>query len=278
MMGYAGQLSLGHALYVGLGAYISAALFVQYGLTPWVGMLAGMASAAVFGVAIAALSFQFGVSGVYFTLLTIAFAECARIAFNHFTWVGGSSGLFIPVVRLTGDRILNMRGSPTMFYYILLALTLTGLAVSRFLLGRRVGFYWRAIREDQAAAQAAGVDVFRYKITAAGLSAAMTAIAGTLMAFYDNNLYPNTTFGISRSIDIIMAPIIGGLGTLFGPILGAFILTVLSEAATNLSANFGIDGLKQWIYGLALLIIVMVQPAGLWPWLSARLRLHGDKA
>jgi branched-chain amino acid transport system permease protein len=277
MMGYAGQLSLGHALYVGLGAYISGALFVQYGLTPWAGMLAGMASAAVIGIAIAALSFQFGVSGVYFALLTIAFAECARIAFNHFAWVGGSGGLFLPVVRLTGNDILHMRGSPTMFYYILLALTLMGLAVSRFLLGRRVGFYWRAIREDQAAAQAAGVDVFRYKIAAVALSAAMTAIAGTLMAFYDNNLYPNTTFGISRSIDIIMAPIIGGLGTLFGPILGAFVLTVLSEAATNLSANFGIDGLKQWIYGLTLLIIVMLQPAGLWPWLNARLRLDGDE-
>jgi branched-chain amino acid transport system permease protein len=162
-----------------------------------------------------------------------------------------------------------------MFYYILLALTLTSLALSNLLLRRRIGFYWRAIREDQAAAQAAGVDVFRYKIAAVALSAAMTAIAGTLMAFYDNNLYPNTTFGISRSIDIIMAPIIGGLGTLFGPILGALVLTVLSEATTNLSANFGIDGLKQWIYGSTLLIIVMLQPAGLWPWLRARLRLDG---
>jgi len=128
MMGYAGQLSLGHALYVGLGAYISGALFVQYGLTPWVGMLAGMAAAVVAGVVIAALSFQFGVSGVYFALLTIAFAEFARIAFNHFAWVGGSSGLFLPVLRLTGNDILHLRGSPTMFYYILLALTLTSLA------------------------------------------------------------------------------------------------------------------------------------------------------
>jgi branched-chain amino acid transport system permease protein len=275
MMGYAGQLSLGHALYVGLGAYISGALFVQYGLTPWVGMLAGMAAAVVAGFAIAALSFQFGVSGVYFALLTIAFAEFARIAFNHFAWVGGSSGLFLPVLRLTGNDLVHLRGSPTMFYYILLALTLTGLALTRLLLKRRIGFYWRAIREDQAAAQAAGVDVFRYKIAAVALSAAMTAIAGTLMAFYDNNLYPNTTFGISRSIDIIMAPIIGGLGTLFGPIIGALVLTLLSEATTTLSANFGIDGLKQWIYGLTILIIVMLQPAGLWPWLRARLRLDG---
>jgi branched-chain amino acid transport system permease protein len=277
MMGYAGQLSLGHALYVGVGAYISGALFVHYGLTPWVGMLAGMAAAGLLGIAIAALSFQFGVSGVYFALLTIAFAEFARIAFNHFAWVGGSSGLFLPVLRLTGNDVLRLRGSPTMFYYILLALTLTALAVSYLLLGRRVGFYWRAIREDQAAAQAAGVDVFRYKIAAVALSAVMTAIAGTLMAFYDNNLYPNTTFGISRSIDIITAPIIGGLGTLFGPILGAVVLTVLSEATTSLSAYFGIDGVKQWIYGSTLLIIVMLQPAGLWPWLRARLRLDREE-
>jgi branched-chain amino acid transport system permease protein len=273
MMGYAGQLSLGHALYVGLGAYISSGLFVHYGLPPWIGMLAGMAVAGLAGIAIAALSFRFGVTGVYFALLTIAFAEFTRIAFNHFGWVGGSSGLYLPVVTLTHNDIVHLRGSPTMFYYVLLALTLAALALSHLLLGQRIGFYWRAIREDQEAAQAAGIDVFRYKIVAVGLSATMTAIAGTLMAFYDNNLYPDTTFGIGRSIDIITAPIIGGLGTLFGPILGAFVLTTLSETMTNLSANLGINGLKQWIYGAALLVIVMLQPAGLWPWFKALLRL-----
>jgi branched-chain amino acid transport system permease protein len=273
MMGYAGQLSLGHALYVGLGAYISSGLFVHYGLPPWIGMLAGMAVAGLAGIAIAALSFRFGVTGVYFALLTIAFAEFTRIAFNHFGWVGGSSGLYLPVVTLTHNDIVHLRGSPTMFYYVLLALTLAALALSHLLLGQRIGFYWRAIREDQEAAQAAGIDVFRYKIVAVGLSAMMTAIAGTLMAFYDNNLYPDTTFGIGRSIDIITAPIIGGLGTLFGPILGAFVLTTLSETMTNLSANLGINGLKQWIYGAVLLVIVMLQPAGLWPWFKALLRL-----
>ena len=277
MMGYAGQLSLGHALYVGLGAYISGALFVHYGLPPWIGMLAGMAAAGLAGVVIAALSFRFGVTGVYFALLTIAFAEFTRIAFNHFAWVGGSSGLYLPVVTLTRDDIVHLRGSPTMFYYVLLALTLAALALSHLLLGRRVGFYWRAIREDQEAAQAAGIDVFRYKVAAVGLSATMTAIAGALMAFYDNNLYPDTAFGISRSIDIITAPIIGGLGTLFGPILGAFVLTMLSETMTSLSANLGVNGLKQWIYGATLLVIVMLQPAGLWPWLKTLLRLDEGK-
>jgi len=277
MMGYAGQLSLGHALYVGLGAYISSGLFVHYGLSPWIGMLAGMAVAGLAGIAIAALSFRFAVTGVYFALLTIAFAEFTRIAFNHFGWVGGSSGLYLPVVTLTHDDIVHLRGSPRMFYYVLLALTLAALALSHLLLGQRVGFYWRAIREDQEAAQAAGIDVFRYKIAAVALSATMTAIAGTLMAFYDNNLYPDTTFGISRSIDIITAPIIGGLGTLFGPILGAFVLTTLSETMTSLSASLGVNGLKQWIYGAALLVIVMLQPAGLWPWFKALLRLDEER-
>ena len=277
MMGYAGQLSLGHALYVGLGAYISGALFVHYGLPPWIGMLAGMAVAGLAGVVIAALSFRFGVTGVYFALLTIAFAEFTRIAFNHFAWVGGSSGLYLPVVTLTRDDIVHLRGSPTMFYYVLLALTLAALALSHLLLGRRMGFYWRAIREDHEAAQAAGIDVFRYKLAAVALSATITAIAGALMAFYDNNLYPDTAFGISRSLDIITAPIIGGLGTLFGPILGAFVLTMLSETMTSLSANLGVNGLKQWIYGATLLAIVMLQPAGLWPWLKTLLRLDEGK-
>ena len=110
------------------------------------------------------------------------------------------------------------------------------------------------------------------------IAAMMTAVAGTLMAFYDNNLYPDTAFGIGRSIDIITAPIIGGLGTLIGPILGAVVLTALSETMTNVSASLGINGLKQFIYGAALLVIVMLQPAGLWPWLRSALRLDEGKS
>jgi branched-chain amino acid transport system permease protein len=273
MMGFAGQLSLGHALYVGLGAYVSGALFVHYGLAPWIGMLAGMVASAIAGSIIAALGFRFGISGVYFALLTIAFAEFTRIAFDHFDWVGGSSGLFLPVERLGHDDVLHLRGSPAMFYYVLLALTVAALVLSHILLRRRIGFYWLAIREDQAAAEALGIDVFRYKIAAVALSAAMTAAGGTLLAFYDNNLYPDTAFGVGRSINIITAPIIGGLGTLIGPIVGAVVLTVLSEIMTDLSSTLGINGLKQFIYGAALLLIIALRPAGLWPWLKAGLKL-----
>lgn len=267
MTGFAGQLSLGHALYVGLGAYASAALFVHFGVAPWLGMIAGMALAAAAGSLIAALSFRFRVGGVYFALLTIAFAEFTRILFDHFGWVGATEGLFLPVANLTRNDPLHLRGSPAMFYYLLLALSLGALALSRYLLARRTGYYWQAIREDEAAAEALGVNVFRAKVGAMALSAALTALGGAFLAFYDNNLYPDTLFSMGRSVEIITAPIIGGLGTLMGPILGAFALTLLGEAMTSLSGSFAIDGLKQWFYGAALLAIVALQPAGLWPWL-----------
>jgi branched-chain amino acid transport system permease protein len=271
--GFAGQLSLGHALYVGLGAYASAVLFVRFGLPPWLGMIAGMAIAALTGSLIAALSFRFSVTGVYFALLTIAFNEFTRILFDHFGWVGATSGLFLPVANRAHDDLVMLRGSPLMFYYFLLALSLGALSLSHFLLHRRIGYYWQAIREDQEAAEALGIDVFRYKVAAMALSAAMTAVGGSFLAFYDNNLYPDTVFAIGRSVEIITAPIIGGLGTLFGPILGAFVLTTLGEAMTQVSSGFAIDGLKQWCYGAALLLIVALQPAGLWPWLERRLGL-----
>jgi branched-chain amino acid transport system permease protein len=271
--GLAGQLSLGHALYVGLGAYASAALFVRYGLPPWPGMLVGMAIAALAGSLIAALSFRFRVGGVYFALLTIAFAEFTRILFDHFDWVGATSGLYLPVANRAQSDLLRLRGSPVMFYYCLLALTLGALVLTRYLLTRRIGYYWQAIREDEQAAQALGIDAFRYKVAAMALSAAMSAVGGAFLAFYDNNLFPDTVFAVGRSVEIVTAPIIGGLGTLIGPILGAFVLTLLGEAMTSLSSDFAIDGLKQWCYGATLLAIVALQPAGLWPWLHARLGL-----
>jgi len=276
--GFAGQLSLGHALYVGLGAYAGAALFAHWGVLPWLGILVGMALAALAGSAIAALSFRFRVGGVYFALLTIAFAEFTRILFDHFGWVGDTEGLFLPVQNLAHDDPLHLSGSQAMFYYFLLALTLAALALSRHLLNRRAGFYWQAIREDEEAARALGIDVFRYKVAAMALSAAMTALGGGVLAFYEKNLYPDTIFFVGRSIDIITAPIIGGLGTLIGPILGAFLLTALGETMTSLAAGLGIIGLKQFAYGAALLAIVVFQPSGVWPWLKRLMRLERREA
>ena len=271
MMGYVGLLSIGHALYVGLGAYTAAALFVHYGLPPWLGMIAGMAVASLAGTVIGALSFRFGLTGVYFALLTIAFAEFTRIIFDHFGWVGASSGLFLPVKNLTEADLINLRGPPAMFYYLMLALVAAALALSRALIRSRIGFYWQAIREDQDAAEALGINAFRYKLAAVALSAAMTALAGAIEAFYYNNLYPSSVFAIGNSVELMSAPIVGGLGTLGGPLLGAFVLTVLGETMTTLTSTIHLDGLKQWCYGAVLLAIVVLRPGGIWPWLAERI-------
>ena len=123
MMGFAGQLSLGHALYVGLGAYAAAALYVHFGVSPWIGLWVAMAVSAAAGAVIGFLAFRFGVGGVYFAILTIAFAEFARIGFDHWSWLGGSAGFFLPVANYTRNDLLSLRGSPTMFYYVMLAMT-----------------------------------------------------------------------------------------------------------------------------------------------------------
>ncbi|WP_422000584.1 branched-chain amino acid ABC transporter permease [Reyranella sp.] len=269
LMGFAGQLSLGHALYAGLGGYIAAGLYVHYGLGPWAGLFAGAAVAAAAGAIVGYLGFRFSLAGVYFALLTIAFSEFTRVAFDHWPWIGGSGGLFLKVE--TETDILDLRGGPLLFYYVILALAAGAFVLCRFLLESRLGRYWLAIREDAEAAQAAGVPVLRCKMIAIVISAALTALAGVWNAFYYNNLFPETAFAMGRSIEFTLAPIIGGLGTLFGPVVGALVLTGLGEAFTDIGQLLRFPGAKQIFYGLALLLIVMYRPAGIWPWLAERL-------
>src|SRR5213593_1740696 len=275
MMGFAGQLSLGHAIYVGLGAYTAAALYVHFGVAPWIGLPAAMAVAVACGAIIGFLAFRFGVSGVYFAILTIAFAEFARIGFDHFQWVGASSGFFLPVANYTRNDLWNLRGDPTMFYYVMLALTVAAFALCHVLLRSRVGYYWQAIREDEVAARSLGINTFRYKMYAVIISAGMTAVAGVFFAFYYNNLFPEQVFHISRSIEIILGPVIGGVGTLFGPVLGAAVLTLLSDGITEALALAGLEipGAKHVFYGICLLAVVMFLPHGIWPTLARKLRL-----
>ena len=268
MMGFAGQLSLGHALYAGLGGYVAASLFLHYGIGPWAGAFAAAAVAAVAGTIVGYLGFRFSLSGVYFALLTIAFGEFTRIGFDHFDWMGGSGGLFFKVDAASDP--FNLRGGPLLFYYVILAMAVGAFILCRLLLESRIGRYWLAIREDAEAAQAVGVPVLRYKMYAVMISSALTSLAGVWNAFYYNNLFPETAFGIGRSIEITLAPIIGGLGTLFGPIVGAVVLTGLGEVFTSAGDALGIPGIKQIFYGLALILIVMYRPSGVWPWLAAK--------
>ena len=279
MMGFAGQLSLGHALYVGLGAYAAAALYVHFGIGPWIGLLVAVPIAGLAGAFIGYLAFRFRVGGVYFAILTIAVAEFARVGFDHLGWTRGSAGLFLPVAQYAHNDLWHLRGHPVMFYYILLVATALAFLGCRALLHSRVGYFWLAIREDEEAARSAGVDTFRYKMIAVVISATMTSFAGVVYAFYYNNLFPEQVFHISRSIEIILGPIVGGVGTLFGPILGAFVLTGLAETLTSALNIVGIDipGAKQVFYGICLLLVVVALPDGIWPWLARVIGLEGDR-
>jgi branched-chain amino acid transport system permease protein len=276
MMGFAGQLSLGHSLYVGVGAYTAGALFFHYGIGPWAGLWLAMALCVAFGLVIGFLAFRFGISGVYFALLTIAFAEFTRIGFDHLDWLGGPGGMFLRVAQRDVWDLANFRGPPLMYYYAMLFLTVAAFLLCFFLLRSKAGYYWQAIRENEEAAQALGINTFRWKMAAVALSAAMTSVSGVFFAFYYNNLFPEQIFHISRSIEIILGPVIGGVGTLFGPILGAAVLTLLSDGITDLLAALGweIPGIKQVFYGIVLLAVVMFLPHGIWPAVSRRLGFH----
>ena len=273
MMGFAGQLSLGHSLYVGVGAYASAALFFHYGIGPWAGIWLSIALCVALGAAIGFLAFRFGISGVYFALLTIAFAEFVRIGFDHLQWTGGSGGLFLKVAQRDQIDLANFRGPPEMYYYAILFLCVAALLGCSRLLKSKAGYYWQAIRENEEAAQALGINTFRWKMLAMVISSAMTSVSGVFFAFYYNNLFPEQIFHISRSIEIILAPIIGGVGTLFGPILGAAVLTILADGITELLGAMGweIPGIKQVFYGIVMLLVIMFLPHGIWPPLAKRI-------
>jgi branched-chain amino acid transport system permease protein len=181
--------------------------------------------------------------------------------------------MFLKVAQRDQIDLLHFRGPPAMYYYTMLVLAAGAFALCAWLLRSRAGYYWQAIRENEEAAQALGINTFRWKMVAVMISSAMTSVAGVFFAFYYNNLFPEQIFHISRSIEIILGPIIGGVGTLFGPVLGAAVLTVLADSITELLAALGweIPGVKQVFYGVVLLAVIMFLPNGIWPALARRL-------
>ncbi|MBX9977550.1 MAG: branched-chain amino acid ABC transporter permease [Alphaproteobacteria bacterium] len=273
MMGYAGQLSLGHALYVGLGAYLGAGLFVHFNLSPWITAFIAFGVTAGIGAFIAWLGFRFAIKGVHFTLLTIAFAECARLIFEHWSYFGATAGLFLPVKGGQAIDIIHLRGKPILFYYVFLLMVGALFLVIRRLLQTRLGYFMLALREDQEAAASLGIPLLKVKIIAVALSGGLSSLGGLVYAFYQNSLFPEQTFSMASSIEFLMGPIVGGVGTLLGPIIGAFLLTPLGEglAYTMDAMDFHVPGLKHLFYGSAMLAIMLFIPKGLWPTLKSRL-------
>jgi branched-chain amino acid transport system permease protein len=264
MMGFVGQLSLGHGLFIGLGAYSIALTVGTFQLSPWLGILIGALISAALAAVIAFIGFRFSVRGIYFTLLTIANAEMVRMAFDNWSFVGGTGGYFLKIDN-NANPLLTLRGGSTFFYLAFLILVTLAFFISAALMKSKYGYFWRAIREDEDAARALGVVTLKLKIIAVMISAAMTSVGGAFYAMLSGSLFPDTMMGLRFSIEIIIAPILGGLGTLFGAIVGAIVTVPLGEFANHLAQETGIYGLNLLIYGVLLLLIICFLPDGLWP-------------
>ena len=261
--GYAGQLSAGHAAFVGIGGYTAALLFDK-GVTPWIGMFAGAALAAVLGAVIGYLGFRFGLRGFYFVLLTVAFAEICRILASNIDAVGGAVGLYI---TFTGNPRQFQFQDQRAYYYIALVLMLLATGVAALIERRRFGIYLTAIREDETACEALGVNVLKYKLLAMIVSSFLAGLGGTFYAFQNFSLQPGAVFGIPLSVEIVIRPIIGGAGTLLGPILGSFILTPLGELSRSYFGQSGLHGAHLIVYGVLLIAVVLFLPQGAYPFL-----------
>jgi branched-chain amino acid transport system permease protein len=260
--GYAGQLSAGHAAFVGVGGYAAALLSMHAGLTPWIGMWIGGMLAAALGAFIGYLGFRFGLRGFYFVLLTVAFAEICRVVALNVDAVGGALGLYI---TFTGNPRQFQFQDNRVYYYVALALMLGATALVWALERHRLGAYLTAIRQDEGACEALGIDTFRCKMVAMVLSSFLTGVGGTFYAFYLFSLQPNAVFGIPLSVEIIIRPIVGGAGTVLGPLLGSFILSPLAEISRTYFAQGGWSGVHLIVYGLLLISVVLFLPQGAYP-------------
>jgi branched-chain amino acid transport system permease protein len=255
--GYGGQYSFGHAAFFGTAAYATAILQVQYGINAWLGLIAGIFAGALVGAVIGVLCFRSGLRGSYFSLVTLAFAEVLRILASVTPITGAGVGTLIKL-DLRPEAFQFQSRAP--FYWIALSLVAVSLLIVRAAENSRFGAYLVAIRENEDAAAALGINTFAVKLVAITVSAAITAAAGCFYAQYFLFIDAAIAYGPWISIDALLAPIVGGAGTLFASLLGAVVIKALGEATKLVTADA--PGLDLVIYGLVLIAVVGLAPRG----------------
>jgi len=264
MGGYAGMLSFGQAAFFGIGGYTSSFLFVSHGVNPWAGMVAGGILAALTAAAIGYPCSN--LRGHYFAIASIAFAEIVRIHFNNWKLIGAAEGLTIPT-KPASLAVFQFGSSKAPYYYIVLAFLLVALGVCWWMSRSRMGFYFRAIKESHDLAMVLGVSFVRYRLVAIMLSAFITAVAGTFYAQYVLYLDPESVLILPVSVQIVLVTMLGGAGSIMGPVIGAAILIPLSEI-TRVKLGHRGTGIDLMIYGALITLISIYQPKGVWGFLS----------
>lgn len=268
--GFCGQLSLGHAAFFAVGAYTSTLLYVDYGVNPWLGVLIGGLIGSIFGMFIGFLSFRYGLKGPYFSLVTLAFAELLRVITLSVDFTKGPLGVMIPLTENPG--LLNFQfTSKVPYYYLILTFMIIVTLIVYKISRSKMGYYFISIRENEDAAEAIGVNTLIYKVKAISISAFFTAIGGSFYAQYIQYIDPGDTFGWHVSVEMILRSLIGGMGTVLGPLFGSLALSFISEITRALFAGV-VPGIHMIIYSVILILIVLYFPQGVLLWVKEKLK------
>lgn len=256
--GYGGQVSFGHAAYFGTGAYTVAVLQTQFGINPWIGMVAGGAAAAAVAAFIGFSTFRYGLRGSYFALVTLAFAEVLRILSNSVSFTGAGVGILVPLNQSAANFQFADRAG---FFWVIWTMSLACFLAVWAMANSRFGAQLTAVRDNEDAARALGVNAFAVKMQAIMLSGFFSGLAGVFYTQYFLYLDPHIAYGAAISVESLLVPIIGGMGTLFGPLLGAAALHALSELTREIIGD--VPGISLVLYGVLLVIMVLFMPRGL---------------
>ncbi|MGJ4938200.1 branched-chain amino acid ABC transporter permease [Bradyrhizobium oligotrophicum] len=260
LSGYCGQISLGHALYFGLGAYVTALLYTKFGMLPWFGMFAGGLLSAVIAMALGYPCFRLG--GHYFVIATIVIAEIALVLFQNWEWAGAALGITIPLSKQDSWLTLQFAKDKLPYFYFALALACVAWFVTWWLEDSKWGYWWRAVKDNPVAAESLGVVVFNSKMGAAAVSAFLVAVGGGFYAMYVTYIDPESVMGFQFSLLMALPAVLGGIGTLWGPMLGAVILIPLTELTRSYIGGSG-RGVDLIVYGGLIIAISLARPQGL---------------
>jgi branched-chain amino acid transport system permease protein len=266
--GYCGQISLGHALYFGVGGYVSSLLYVRLGIPPTLGMFAAGLVAGALALVVGWPCFR--LSGHYYAIATVVVGEIGYLLFLNWDFVGGATGVYIP---FNGDSwiALQFRTQKLPYHYVALAFVAATWIAAWVIEGSRWGFSWRAVKDDVVAARSLGVRIFRSKMAAAAISGFFTGVGGAIYAQYVGYIDPDSVLAGNFSILIALPAVLGGVGTLWGPILGAALLTPLSELSRSYLGGSG-SGVDLMLYGGIIVVVALARPQGLISLLGPRRR------
>lgn len=262
--GYAGQLALGNGVYLGIGAYVAAVLYTYEGISPWIGMLAAGVIAAALAFLVGRVTFK--LEGSYFALATVAMLHIIRITFMSNEYILGyrTKGALSFNIKWQGGLSNMQFEEKNGYYWLFLGLLVIGIGVSSWIKRSRMGYYLQAICTNPEASSSLGVNVMGMKLTANCISAFMTAVGGSMYAFYLSVIDPSSMLGYDMSIKILLFAIIGGRDTLMGPVFAAFIMAPLGNILRGI-VGASVAGLAEVIYGLVLMAAIYFMPKGVWP-------------